>query len=193
MNISVSIEGLLAKNLTLDEYTVLVLLNAKEFELLDKCILSEKPIISFETVDNLESKGYIKITSERLQWSKIGLRQSFYDLFDDKVLDKQFAELYNTYPMKVPDGAGGSRVLRAASVETSHGQVCKKKFMSAVKNRPELPEIMLKCLNKHLEMQRGKLQFMPGFEVWMNQKVWEKYEAFIEEVTQQEERNIDRI
>jgi len=71
--------------------------------------------------------------------------------------------------------------LRLALATTSDGKKCLDIWKKEIKNKPELPDIMIKALNKQLELTRSKLQYMQQFLVWLRQKTYEKYMDFTEE------------
>jgi len=181
MIISFDLKVLKEKNLTPEEFTILKCLNDGEYEGLNESIRTDKPNISIEAFNSLESKGYIKIGSNSLDLRKIHFRQLARDLFGATELDKKFAELYSMYPIKVPDGRGGYRILRAKNTDSSDAKVAKEKFNKLCKSNPTLADTMIKGLEKQLETTRGSLQYLQQFNVWLNQRTYEKYVDLEEE------------
>lgn len=181
MIISLDLKWLKQKKLFPSEYCILKCLNDREYELLKEVVSSEEAIISIDDFDSLERKGYIKLIGDRLDFGKISFRQSARDLFDSSSLTQKFAKLYTMYPIKVSDGRGGSRVLRAKNTDSADAKSAKEKFMKLCKDDPSIADQMIKGLDKQLETTRGSLQYMQQFNVWINQSTWQKYVDLEEE------------
>lgn len=160
MEITVDLTNLKNNNLTPSEYIYLYLLNCTTCE--------QITLIEPSVIKSLEEKGFIKITDEGAS-----LRMKGIDLF--RVKDKDpFLEFWNTYPVR-----GGTRILRAVSSESKLGKKCREKYEKLIKNKPELHNKIVACLNKQLELERFKLQYMQEIDVWLNQQTWEKYEHLL--------------
>lgn len=130
----------------------------------------------------LESKGYVKLTEGGIE-----LRESAYQLFETTDEERLWIEFWSLFPMKVPNRSGGSRPLRASSLEAKDSQVCRKKYLAIIKGKPHLHDHIVKVLNAEVEMKRpiGDLQFMNAMEPWLNQRMWEKYEYLLEDKKKQ--------
>lgn len=87
-----------------------------------------------------------------------------------------FVEFYNTYPIRV-----GSRVLRAANLDTVIGRKHEKKYLKKVKTK-EQHDLAVKATEAFVDKQRasGKLQYLPNMETVLNNAMWESWMALIE-------------
>lgn len=188
--ITIDLKWLKQKKLTPSEFCVLKCLHDQDYEILKESI-DENAIISIDDFETLQTKGYIKITGDKLDFSRMSFRQSARDLFDTGSLNRKFAQLYTMFPMKVPDGRGGYRVLRAKNTDSADAKSAKEKFMKMCKTDPTVADQMIKGLEIQLETQRGSLQYLQQFNVWINQSTWQKYTDL--EIDEKEEKNIDRI
>lgn len=162
MELIVNIKDLYSLGITPDMYMYLYL---KFHDLEDSFLYRSKE----EMLDILQDKLLIKITD-----NGVILRQQALDLFKVEAKDKQFLEFWNTYPMKVPDGSGGYRILRSKSIETTLGKTVYKKYMKVISSPGEHNRV-IKGLNIQLQVQRAKLQFLQNIETYINQRTWEKY------------------
>ena len=126
----------------------------------------------------LQTEGYLKMTEQDFD-----LRERAYELFEISEPDKCWIELFLAFPMKVEGRTGGSRPLRASSLDAKSNELPKKKYLTIIKNKPELHKHIIKVLEAEVEMRRNSstLQFMNALEVWINQKNWEKYEYLLKE------------
>jgi len=137
------------------------------------------------TINNLERLGFIK----QMPDDTIILRQSALDLFTLRDLEKSFLEFFNSFPMKVGNGAG-SRPLRPKSSEAMSVKDTRKKYINIINKNPDLHEHILKVLNAQIDMLKktNSLQYMNNIDTWLNQRVWEKYEYLLDEDNSSEER-----
>jgi len=188
MEINFNLDTLLVKNLTPSEYCILSCLYSKEYDILEKCFFGAAPIISYEDLEDLERKGYVKLAYDELDFKKIHFRQPALDLFDHSSFKTKFAQLYSMYPMKVPDGRGGYRVLRAKNTDSADAKKAQEKFMLLARKNPTVVDKMIKGLEKQLDTTRGSLQYMQQFLVWMNNSTWEKYCDLEEESSEDSHR-----
>ena len=170
------------------EYVILKLLFDKEYEVLKSLVVAG----SFEwynentlksVLSHLEQRSWIKLTgvTEDLDFSQISLRQKSYDLFEVNQ-NQKFLDLWNRFPKKVPNGNGGYRTLRAVNSDSDGYKQSLKKWQSIIKGKPDLPDLMIKALNKQLTDTRSSLQYTQMFDVWLNKRTWEKYLDFDEQV-----------
>lgn len=190
MEIKVNISEIIKLGIGPTEYCLLSILHQKNYELLNQLTL----IGVLDYVDNkdyiglmkmLERKGWVKISVDESEFSfkDVHLRQKALDLFDNSGNkgDSKFMTLWTKFPMKVPDGKGGHRVLRSKTSDTHSGKVCKEKWLKIVKADPLQADLMIKGLDKQLETCRGNLQYLNELEFWLNKRVWEKYVDLEEE------------
>jgi hypothetical protein len=137
-------------------------------------------------IKRLEELGYLKIVSDDHGNPKSTvLRQKFIDLVEGDV-DRMFAELVGTYPMKVGN-PGNYRVLHAADPSAKANAKAKDRYRKIVEKDPQLHSKIIRLLKVQLENQREKLQYMQMLEVWINNRTWEKWDGF--KIEQDESRN----
>ena len=87
-----------------------------------------------QALNYLQELEFIKIVSE----NQFELRQKGVRLFEIDTPEQKWLEFLSRFPIKVPSRNGGSRPLKIAS-PTSKGNIpLKKKYVSLVKNNPEL-------------------------------------------------------
>jgi len=132
---------------------------------------------SKDAIKNLVLSGYL------LEVENSGVlldRKKCEPLF--KYTESSFWELFNTFPIKVPNDGGGSRVLRASDPKSVDAQTAKKKYESVVKSRA-VHEHVMRCLNIELEERKkaNNLTYMNGLVVWINNCAWQKYESFLKD------------
>jgi len=191
MIITVDIDKINKLKLSPTEYCVLKFLFEKDYRSLEGLSICDSLSWSNDStflgvLQHLEVRGWLKITkSGDFKFEDVILRAKSCGLFEVDS-ESKFLDLWNRYPVKVPDGNGGYRVLRPKSIDTSDGKKCLDIWKKEIKNKPELPDIMIKSLNKQLELTRSKLQFMQQFLVWMRNKTWEKYMDLITDEPKQE-------
>ena len=125
-----------------------------------------------EVVKKAVKSGLILNLSSDVEF-KVILTQAGKDLFISKA--DPFLEIFNLYPMKVPDGKGGYRLLRAKDPDTLKGKECKIKYNKIVKNNLPLHQKIVKALETQLAMNKHSLQYLQQFEVWLNQRTFETF------------------
>lgn len=161
-----------------NEYCVLELLYNKDIKTLEsfKNIgifgwVNQKSLLSI--LPNLALNGWIRITyRDDIDFDKVYLKSKAENLFDIK--DTDFYKLWSMYPRKVPNGKGGSRILRSESKGDSYLKSFNK-WKAIVKNKPTLPKKMMDGLDNQLKVMRDNLQYMQEFDVWLNKATWDKY------------------
>lgn len=143
------------------------------------CCIQEKLLDPpTEVLKDLEEQGFIKILEDG-----ISKRTRFLEMFETK--DSMFLEFWNTYPMKVPDGRGSTRILRPVNPESSIGKKCRDKYNSIIKGNPEKHKEIMACLDRQLKEERHKLQYLQQTQVWLNQRTYEKYLGLIDEIKEE--------
>lgn len=168
----IDLQYLIDKNITPDFYVLLRLLKEKRYEELRVFNIS---IISLQDlVNNLVLNGYIIDIGNPIMFdaTKLLLTKKSQDLFKTK---DNFETLFNSYPLKVNNGRGGYRVLRPSVTDSEVYKNCKLKYNLYIKGRPDLPDKIYQALLVQLEVERDSLQYLQQFQVWINQKSFEKY------------------
>jgi hypothetical protein len=165
MIITIDIDILKTEGISADDFTALYLLYNKQYDIFDSLKLIWNP-------ENLEEKGFLKVMGETPK--DYIVRQEFLDLFLDS-FDRMFAELLNTYPMKVNIN-GSVRVLHAIDPKAKNNLKSKKKYQAILSGKPYLHKHIIKCLDNQLNIMRGSLGYMQNLETWLNNHTWEKYE-----------------
>lgn len=147
-----------------------------------------------DMVHNLEERGFIRCTTafRVLQYNgksvvsdepEAELAPRGLSLFEIQDADSKFAEFWNLFPQKVPDGQGSYRVLRTIKLDTHDAQVCKKKYLKLINGNPGLHEIILKGLKNQLHIERHRIQYINNPETWLNQKVYERYQETMKDTS----------
>ena len=179
---NVEIEKLITLKLAPSEYCILALIYERQYHLLKG--LFDLGLINEEDFESLETKRYVKLLgafSDVIDFEVIVLRESGKLLFKIDQNEK-FLALFTRYPVKV-NTSSGPRILRPANSDTKEGKICLEKWQKIVGNDPNLPDLMIKCLDKQLQMERNKLEYMQQFIVWINKRTYERYIPFLKEET----------
>jgi len=147
-----------ARGMLLQEYVTLLIAYYHGPEVALKCV--NDPIM----LKTLEREGYIKIIGESLDFV---LRQDAIDMFEGReVLEKQFDEFFEAFPIKTPDG----RMLRAATKNSENYKRARNKYIAKVKKAKD-HEFVMKVLRARVES--GDIKYMNNIETYINQKRWE--------------------
>lgn len=178
MQISIETDKLIELELSPTEYVVLQLLWQKEYNILEGLCVARvfewtNDSSFLGILQHLEYKGYLKITQALdFKFQDIVLRQKADSLFEVNS-DHLYLKLFNIFPMKVSDGNGGYRVLKAKSVESEDYKKGLKLWKEILKK--EDADVVIKALEKQLEVTRSKLQYTQNFLTWLRQKTYQKY------------------
>lgn len=186
MLIQIETENLIKEKLTPNDYIILKLLFEQNYQLLNKLFFALGQLE--ENLIVLEAEGYLKVTCDELDWTKIStqvsIRQKTIDLF--VVKKTGFYKWWSMYPIKV--GSGNSlRVLKTGSVDSKQAIICKQKFDRITGKDPVVEDQVIKGLEIELSIRRksNSMAFMQLVETWLNQNTWEKYihlaDEFIED------------
>jgi len=133
------------------------------------------PIFPSELLD-LEKEHFIKILAiPNGANPKIALRDRTFSLFEVDHIDQKFNDFWGTFPIKVPDGAGGYRPLRTRDIGTKDYDEAKKKYIALIRFTPGMHEKIMKGLTNQLISQKHKLQYMNHIIAWLNQRIWERF------------------
>lgn len=178
MQISIETDKLIELELSPTEYVVLQLLWQKEYNILEGLCVARvfewtNDSSFLGILQHLEYKGYLKITQALdFKFQDIVLRQKADSLFEVNS-DHLYLKLFNIFPMKVSDGNGGYRVLKAKSIESEDYKKGLKLWKEILKK--EDADVVIKALEKQLEVTRSKLQYTQNFLTWLRQKTYQKY------------------
>ena len=181
MQVQIDVNLLVENGISADDFLALYAIYRKGFKTLDKLKLNPN-------WDDLQSKGYVKLGDSI---EKHIIRQEFIDLFSSD-FDQMFAELINTYPMKVSTNRG-YRILHAADPNCKSNQKAKAKYSRIVGTKKFVHEKIIKLLKVQLRVERGRLEYMQQLEVWLNNHTWEKYINMDENAGQSENRITRRL
>mgnify|MGYP001192637901 FL=1 len=181
MQLQIDVNLLVENGISADDFLALYAIYRKGFKTLDKLKLNPN-------WDDLQSKGYVKLGDSV---EKHIIRQEFIDLFSSD-FDQMFAELINTYPMKVSTNRG-YRILHAADPNCKSNEKAKAKYSRIVGTKKFVHEKIIKLLKVQLRVERGKLEYMQQLEVWLNNHTWEKYINMDENAGESENRITRRL
>jgi len=98
-----------------------------------------------------------------------------------------FAELINTYPMKVSTPSG-VRILHAADSTAKSNDKARNKYRKVVAGKANVHVRIMSLLKIQLTVERNNLAYMQFLETWINNYTWEKYEN----LTEDEAKDTDR-
>lgn len=157
---------------------------------LNKCLELNLPIPGYiwlylvfngqvDTASKIQSQVDFGKISDYLVAPGIVNRAKLRQLFN--LSDSYFWEFYSAYPIKVPNGNGGYRMLRTLRNDTKMAKDMKKKYESRVKTSEQHAHVM-RCLDAEL-IHRGKtnaLMYLPAMEAYINGEQWEKAESYLE-------------
>lgn len=127
---------------------------------------TDSSLITDDELSHLEKYEYIKITD-----TEVVLREKGKQLFEAKTSDSLFFEFFSSYPLKVPNGSGGYRVLRTKDTESKEALEVKKKYLAIIK-KPGEHEKIIKTLPIYI---KNAFPYIVGITVFLNNKTWEKY------------------
>ena len=177
MIVEVNTDYLLKSQLTANQYIMLHLLFEGKRNTLEQFMLMND--LQSEAED-LHKRGFILNWSDDVIIDNLILsRDRCKELFDYQ--DSFFWELFSTYPIKVPNGDGGTRALRPTSLDAKQTKTLKKKYEKKVKKKDKHEHIM-RCLNAEMWMRRKRntLAYMQKLETYLNQESWYNYEYLLE-------------
>ena len=161
--------------LTINEYLIL-------YNIANKHCISEEFQFDLDQLVDLESKGFIKLTSTGM------FLRNKSDVFFSIERDP-FAEWLSIYPTKVKKSTGATRALSPNSPDTILGKNLRKKWNQNFKKNILAEEKAIKVL--HLQVQQmeasGDLQWMVEATRWLNQGYHEKYDYLLDD--EQDDRN----
>ena len=134
--------------------------------------------IKEEAIEALLRDGWMgKIKGTEFDY---GLTEKGIELFEPS--GGIFEKFLALFPTRVSNQAGVTRVLSPVDPNSISGKKLKRKWYSITKNKQEIEEHILKCLEKEVELRRkdGSLYWMRNVEAWLNKATWEDYEYLLE-------------
>jgi len=179
MNIEINTDFLKDHNLSADDYLYLYIIQRNGYEYLQTLTLNPD-------IDTMLDKGYLELSEDRYK-----VTDNFTSLFSDD-FDSMFAELIDTYPMKVQSPNRGVRILHAKDPKAKANEKAKKKYKKITKNKKNNHDHIIKCLKMQLDVDKDNLGYMQNLETWLNNHTWEKYEDISYEDKSHEAQRITR-
>lgn len=186
MTIVIDIDKINELELSPTEYCALFCLYYKEYKVLEQMTVGESFSWSNDStflgiLPHLEHNNWLKITKYGdFKFQDIILREKAIKLFEVKsenVNDIKYAKLFCIYPIKVPDGNGGHRILKAKGNNSEDYKKGLEIWNRLIKK--DSPDTIIKALETQLELTRHKLQYTQMFLVWLRQRTYEKYIGLI--------------
>ncbi len=174
-----NLEKCIELELNPSEMIILQLLFLKDYSMLEKLMISTN-IFHYTNDDSflnviphLELKGYLKITQYGdFKFEDVILRQKAENIFQINQ-DQLYAKCFSIFPIKVPDGNGGYRVLKSKALDSDDYKKGLKLWKDIV--RKEDGNVIIKALEKQLEITMSRLQYTQNFMTWLRQKTYQKY------------------
>lgn len=172
-----------------DEYVLLYLMYHKEYDKIEKLFGRKKAVAMKEILETFHSNFFINKDPKPFKKTILSNKEvcKLLNIREEQV---NFIEFYNLYPVRV-----GSRVLRAANVDTVIGKKHEAKYLKRIKTK-EAHEQAKKAIEAFVAKQRqsGKLQYLPNMETVLNNAAWEAWEELIDESgTEQKDWNEQSI
>ena len=181
MKVEINFEVLSQTEMSADDYIYLYIIYRRGYNYLNN--LNLKP-----NLDELQTNGYVKLGETPDQHI---VRQKFIDLFSSN-FDQMFAELINTYPMKVSSPRSGIRILHAKDPDAKANEKAKKRYKKIINGKLYKHKHIINCLNKQLIVDKDSLAYLQNLETWINNHTWEKYENLDENDTRDTTTRITR-
>ena len=176
MKIMIDTDILNSNGITADEYLFLYAFYHKEEECLKQTVIG---------LDNLQTKGYLKITDEG-----VVLRSEAIKLFQVSDKEAKFLEFFNSFPLKVPASNGATRPLRAATSDAKSAQETREKYYRLLKAYPNIHDQVMAVLDAEKNMRRrsNTFAYMHNINTWLHQADYEKYEYLLGEKKEPESK-----
>jgi hypothetical protein len=189
MKIEIDLNACVRHNLTPDEYCLLYLLYHKDFERIEKVFGKLEAVIIRNRIQMMHPEFILN--REKVSFKQTILSsKNVCKLLNIREEEVRFIEFYNLYPVRV-----GSRVLRAADVDTVIGKKHETKYLKRVKTK-EQHEQAKKAIAVFVAKQKqtGKLAFLPAMETVLNNSMWESWKSLIDVAgTEQKDWNEESI
>jgi hypothetical protein len=172
IKVTIDISCLADKQLTADLYIILHWKYHGGYELpwTIKALFEED---TDDYLEHLQEQEYIKITGN----GDFELRQKAINLFETQTPNVKWAEFLGNYPIKVPNGKGGYRILKTGDPNARGNEKIKAKYFAIIKKDPDIHDKIVNALKKEVSDRKasGDLQYMQNIQTWLNQHTYEKY------------------
>jgi hypothetical protein len=167
-NITLPIGDILKNKISINEYLIL-------YNIANGLVITGILDTSLESLTELESKGFIKISKEGLFLRE---KASVFFVIDDDL----FIKWLRTYPTSVRKKHGGQRALSPASHKTMLGEKLRKKWELIFRNNTQKQEIAIRVLELEVKdkTKSGDLEYMVEAARWLNEGYHEKYSYLLE-------------
>lgn len=194
---TVDFDKLLQTGIKIQHYLFLKLLdNKNKAKLFNYYSEQFGPLVRPFDVDYLFDKGLLDLlrrdkneSTSTNRFKNYGLSNMFTtklfsDLFDKPIIVDAIEDLKNTYPTKTP---AKKRRLQ------SDPDKWKPKYLSIIKGKPELHELIIKCIKAEAKHRRstGSEEFWPLLTTYINNKRWEDYEDEAENIREEVSKDHD--
>jgi hypothetical protein len=175
MNIEINTDFLIAYGISADDYLYLYIVQRNGHKYLQTLTLNPD-------IDSMIDKGYLRLSED-----KHVITEAFKLLVTTNY-DDMFAELIDTYPMKVQSPGRGVRILHAKDPKARANEKAKKRYKQIVKTNKNTHDHIIKCLNIQLDVDKDNLGYLQNLETWLNNHTWEKYEDINENKPEDSQR-----
>jgi len=174
MKIELDVNACVKYKLHPNDYVLLYLMYHKDYERIEKLFGRQKAIAMKEILHTFHSQFFLDKETKPFKKTTLS-NKHVCKLLNIREEDIRFIEFYNMYPVRV-----GSRVLRAADVDTVIGKKHEKKYLSKVKTKEQHSRAK-KAIESFVSAQKqsGKLQYLPAMETVLNNAMWESWESLI--------------
>lgn len=189
MKVEVDLRRCVRYGVSPDEYILLYLMYHKEYEKIEK-VFGKQKAIAMRDMLYVFNNEFILGDKQTPFRKTILSNKSVEKLLDIRVEKINFIEFYNLYPTRV-----GSRVLRAANIDTVIGKKHEEKYLKRVKTK-EAHEQAKKAITAFVAKQKqaNGLKYLPNMETVLNNSMWETWEDLIDESgTEQKDWNEQTI
>lgn len=173
MKIPIDLSKCKRNNITPDQYVLLYLLYFKEYDTIKDLFGIGGAVYNRDSLCNSKyilSKHGTKFTETVISKPNVA---KLCGIRADKI---KFVEFYLEYPIKV-----GSRVLRAANVDTVLGRKHELKYTKRITTEKAHKEAV-KAIKVFVEKQKqaGRLQYLPAMETVLNNAMWENWLSLVD-------------
>lgn len=180
----VNLNSLLEAGISINQFFFLQLSNNGDISMYKYYLEQFPQPINKADVETLIEKGllYTKDGTDRFTFENLtttSLYKKLFSINNDNVIE----ELMEAYPKKTPLG----RRLQ------SDGPKWKPKYLSIVKSKPGLHEIILKCIAAEEQQRKkaGQLEFWPLMTTYVNNRRWEDFEDEIGDFSEEDKFSKD--
>jgi len=143
-------------------------------------------VIESFVYDELNEKGFIEIDSITKTWT---LSRKGRELFEPS--NNNYERFITTFPTRVKNQLGETRILSPASIEAQAAKKIYKKWKTVTKGKDSYQKHIIRCLEAEIKFREntGNLYWMRNIETWLENFTWEDYEYLLDE---EEQVNLSR-